>query len=64
METSVCLCDLCLSDGALVLALGTYTTDEGNRFHACGEHLEEVKGYGFSTRPFEREGNISRHILP
>ncbi|MCF7788619.1 MAG: hypothetical protein K9N47_21025 [Prosthecobacter sp.] len=58
MKRTVCLCDLCLSDGEVVLAAGRYITPEKQTYHACDEHLEECKGYGFVTVDFKRPGDI------
>lgn len=58
MKAPLLICDLCISDGDVVLATGQYTTDEGQTFPACDDHLEQCKGYGFTCCPFQRPGDF------
>jgi hypothetical protein len=58
MKRPVYLCDLCFSDGDVVLAAGQYTTPEKKTFHACDEHIDECRGYGFEVLDFKNPGNV------
>ena len=51
-------CDLCKSDGDLVLAVCRYQGDVGRWFEACDVHQEQVEGYGLPTVQFQFPGDV------